>query len=69
MNVVEIIETWWEQHVNHTGKSSAAQLVSDLELAKPALMAAVAGPVVAAPPALMQVSVPVKENLNGADEA
>ena len=55
MNVIEIIEKWWEKHVNHTGKSSAAQLVSDLELAKPALLAAVAEPVVAEPPALAHV--------------
>lgn len=60
MNIIEAIEAWWSEHVHHAGKSSAAQLVSDLELAKSDLLHAVAGTKPEVAPQPVQVSVPPK---------
>jgi len=60
MNIIEAIEAWWAEHVSHVGKSSAAQLVGDLESAKGKLLDAV-GAAPPAPPAIpVQIITPAK---------
>ncbi|MDE1906754.1 MAG: hypothetical protein KGH75_09945 [Rhodospirillales bacterium] len=60
MNIIAAIEAWWDEHVSHVGKSSAAQLVGDLEAAKGKLLAAV-GAAPPAPPAIpVQIITPPK---------
>ena len=60
MNIIEATEAWWAEHVSHVGKSSAAQLVGDLESAKGKLLDAV-GAAPPAPPAIpVQIITPAK---------
>lgn len=60
MNIIEAIEAWWDEHVSHVGKSSAAQLVGDLEAAKGKLMDAVGATPPAAPAIPVQIITPPK---------
>ena len=60
MNIIEAIEAWWAEHVSHVGKSSAAQLVGDLEAAKGKLLEAVGAAPPAPPAASIQIVTPPK---------
>ena len=63
MNIPEAIEAWWAEHVSHVGKSSAAQLVGDLEAAKGKLMDALGATPPAMPPATpAQILTPAKSD-------
>lgn len=60
MKIIEAIEAWWDEHVSHVGKSSAAQLVGDLEAAKGKLLDAVGTPPPAPPAIPVQIIAPPK---------
>jgi hypothetical protein len=68
MNIIEAIEAWWAEHVSHVGKSSAAQLVGDLEAAKGKLLEAVGATPPPPPVTTAQIITPAKADTATAPE-